>query len=283
MASSVQYRKLIESYLMAEIDALMLAKGWNAVQLADAISKHVNTVRAWLNRKRLPDKANIALICAKLGADAERAAFMEHVCEQLNRGPEMVSTLEERNIFIVASAERTYGEVTKWEPIWITGLLQTEATHMKLFPGKGARVVESWLRKSARQEAFFGRADSPVGKFFVPECAIADLRRLSAKDRDAQMQRLAEVDAHPNCAVYIVDMPHHAPANPINFFRGKGMSGAGPDFVYIETLDQSRHIIDPRRVAIYHQALSALEDGARRLGGLLDDRVHRLAEECSKR
>jgi len=272
MASSVLYRSLIEAYLTAEIGTLMNSRGWGTTRFGAEMGKHANTIRAWLNGDRIPDIANISRICEKTGADPARKAFMEHVCEQLNQGPELISDLNKRNLFIVESAERLYGEIIKWDPLFVSGLLQNEAYHMKEVeePLEGpAFRIKHWLRKERRQIDFYGRTDAPLTKFLLPAGEVLESKRLSKAERQAQIDRLLEVDAQPNLEVYVVERPytaHHA----FEIFRPAGRAGAGPEFVFVETLDQSRHIVEPEKIGLYDRYSSVMLDDASRIGRFLD-------------
>jgi transcriptional regulator with XRE-family HTH domain len=272
MASSVLYKKLIEAYLTAEIGALMKAKRWTTARFAAEIGKHPNTIRAWLNGERLPDTGNILRICDKTEADPVRRAFMEHVSEQLNQGPDLISDLDKRGLYIVESAERRYGKILKWDPLFLSGLVQTEAYHMERLaePMEGAALkVKHWLRKERRQVDFYGRTDAPETAFLLPATAVRDLEHLGEQDRQQQIDRVLEIDAMPNCEVHVVEPPFEA-IHAFDIFRSGGRPGAGPDFVYIETLDQSRHIVEAEKIALYDRFSSVMLDDAIRIGRFLD-------------
>ncbi|MCC3765069.1 helix-turn-helix transcriptional regulator [Glycomyces sp. TRM65418] len=275
MSSPTRYRKLIKAYLVAEINALMHEKGWNAPQLARVLGKHVNTVRSWLNGERLPDVANIRFICDETEADPARKAYMEHVREQLNQGSEVVSDLDKRNLFIVEAAERTYGSVFKWNPVLFPGLVQTEAFHMKLLPDPlddPAQKVKHWKRKERRGNDFFGRlqdGDPLEGEFYLPASAFGYLDRLTSKEKTDQIERLVTIDSLPGCKVQVVRSPFLAPF-AFESFKAEGRPDAGPDFVYVEALDQSRHVVDPEKLGLYDQRCSLLRADAQRIGRFLD-------------
>lgn len=269
---SLRYSELIEWFVTAELFTIREEKGWSRTRLGNAINKHANTIRGWEKGDRLPDKANVALICRMLQVDAARAAFLEHVTEELNRGPELISDLGKRNLFIVESAERRYGEIIKWDPLQLSGLLQKEAYHMKELadPLEGpAYKVKHWLRKERRQTDFFGRSDAPQTKFLQPVDEVVGLKRLSKPEREAQIERLREIDSLPNCEVYVVERPFSA-IHAFDIFRPGDRPGAGPEFVFVETLDQSRHIVEPGKIALYDRFSSVMLDDASRIGRFLD-------------
>jgi transcriptional regulator with XRE-family HTH domain len=279
---SLRYSQLIEWFVTSEMMTLRKARGWERSDLGRAIGKHANTVRSWEIGERLPDKANISLICRELGADPALGVFMEHMVEQLNQGPGVVSDLDKRNLFLVEAAERVYGAFTKWDPVVFPSLLQTEAVHMKLFADPiedPARKIKNWKRKERRSHTFFSRfdgADNPAGEFFVPTRAFTDLELLTRGEKTEQLERLIWVDSLPGCEVLVVPPPHIA-VFPFDSFRSAGSGAAGPDFVYVETLDQSRHVVEPQKLALYDQTRSLLRADAQGIGRFLDGGIHRLA------
>lgn len=268
---SLRYSDLIEAFATAELISIREERGWSRTRLGGAIGKHANTIRGWEIGDRLPDKANVALICRTLQVQGSRAAFLEHVTEQLNRGPELISDLEKRGLYIVEFAERRYGQILKWDPLYLSGLLQEEAYHMKRLaePMEGAALkVKHWLRKERRQADFFGRKDEPDTKFLLPASAVRDIDHLDERERRAQIDRLLAVDALPNCEVHVVEGPFEA-IHAFDIFHAGGRSGVGPDFVYVETLDQSCHIIEAEKVALYDRSASVMLDDAIRIGRFL--------------
>jgi transcriptional regulator with XRE-family HTH domain len=281
---SLRYSQLIEWFVTSELVAIREGKGWSRSRLGAAIGKHANTIRYWEIGERLPDKGNVALICRVLGVEPARAAFLEHVIEQLHQGPEVISDLDKRNLFIVEAAERTYDQIIKVEVSMFPGLLQTEACHMKLLLDPiddPASKIKHWKRKERRYLTFKERLGHPEYLFVVPSIAFEDLYRLTEDEKDEQIQRLLEVDRMPNCEVRVLERPHILP-HGFNIFRSNGRPGTGPTFAYVETIDQSRHIVEPENLALYDRFLSVVADDASRIGRFLDGRVHQLAEEHSE-
>jgi transcriptional regulator with XRE-family HTH domain len=269
---SLRYSELIEAFVTAELFTIREERGWSRTRLGNAINKHANTIRGWEKGDRLPDKANVALICRTLQVDGARAAFLEHVTEQLNRGPELISNLDKRGLYIVEFAERRYGQILKWDPLYLSGLLQDEAYHMKRLaePMEGAALkVKHWLRKKRRQSDFLGRTDAPETKFLLPGDAVRDIDRLSAQESQAQIDHLLAVDSLPNCEVHVVEGPFEA-IHAFDIFHTGGRPGVGPDFVYVESLDQSRHIVEAEKIALYDRSASVMLDDAIRIGRFLN-------------
>ncbi|THV29040.1 Scr1 family TA system antitoxin-like transcriptional regulator [Glycomyces paridis] len=285
MAASMSlHRRLIESYLTAEVNMLAQSKGWTLTQFAKVVTKSTNTIRAWLEGRRIPDKGNLMLICDKAGAEPERKAFIAHVSEKLFLSSELISGAEVRNLYIVESAERNYRVLVKWDPLLMSGLLQTEAVHMNLLAGPmedPASKVKWWKRKEARQSTYFGRCkgrNHPVAEFYVPARAIADLDQLTLEEKAEQLERLRWVDSLPGCEVLVVEPLHFAPY-AFEMFTNGGRASSAPDFVYVENLDQSRHIVESDKIALYDEVRRSLRSKAQGIGRFLDGGVHQLAEE----
>jgi hypothetical protein len=284
MTETDPYRKFAESYLTAEVNTISSEARWSISKFATLTLKSGNTVRAWLDGERIPDMGNLSLICDKAKVDAERKKFILHVREQLHTGSELISNHDERNLFIVESGERTHQHHVKWNPLLLSALLQTEPVHMKLLAGPmedPAGKVKNWLRKERRAATFFARfelEDHPTAEFYVPSGAIADLDMLSTRDKDAAIERLLWVDSLPGCEVMVVRPPHFA-TYAFETFEAKGRPGAGPDFVYVDNLDLSRHVVDEKKLALYDQARSFLRTHSQGIGRFLDGGAHRLAEE----
>ncbi|MEU6247101.1 Scr1 family TA system antitoxin-like transcriptional regulator [Glycomyces sp. NPDC047010] len=287
MAGNVLNEKLVRSYLFAEVNTICRDSGWTRNQFARVMRKSSNTVRAWLDQERLPDLGNLLLICERGGVDEARKRFILHVREQLHTGQELVSDLDKRSLYIVESGERTYPHHTKWDPLLFPALVQTEAVHMKVLADPmddPADKIKHWLRKERRAETFFARFsgdDHPTAEIFVPSGAIADLGLLTAKERAAQIDRLLWADSLPGCEVFVVQPPHLA-TYAFDSFSSNDLPDSGPNFVYVEHLDQSRHVVDEAKLALYDQARSFLRTRAQGIGRFLDGGAHRLAEEHSK-
>lgn len=284
MAGTVLYQKFARAYLTAEVNTISREAGWTPNQFARVMGKSANTVRAWLDGDRLPDLGNLSLICDRGEVAAARKRFIIHVGEQLLKGSELISNLDQRNMYVVESAERNYGAFVKWDPILLSTLVQTEAFHkvLPLDPMEDpANKVRNWKRKERRQQAFFSRIggpNSPTAEIFIPASIFAVLDQLPPKDKNAQISRFLSIDAMPGCEVRVVRSPLVVPF-AFDAFKGAGLPGAGPDFVYVETLDQSRHVVEPLNVALYDQACSLLRADSQGIGRYVDGGVHRLAEE----
>ncbi|WP_030156555.1 Scr1 family TA system antitoxin-like transcriptional regulator [Glycomyces sp. NRRL B-16210] len=283
MASAGLHTELLKAYLWSEINRLVEAKRWTNRQFAKAVGKSPNSTKEWLEGNRLPDKGNLAFICAKAGADPDRSAFMDMVWDQLFSGSEFIADLDQRALYIVESVERNYGGFVKWDPSLLLGVLQTEATFMNLIAKKRdpASRMKLWKQRELRAEAFFARftdEDGPGAELYVPASAIADLDVLTAADKARQIEHLRWVDSLPGCEVLVVP-PRHLAVYPFDMFLGEGRPATGPDFVYVENRDQSRHIVQPEKIALYDQDRRHLRAIAQGIGRFLDGGLHRLAEE----
>lgn len=284
MAGTVLYQKFARAYLFAEVNTIVQEAGWTPNQLARMMGKSGNTIRAWLDRGRLPDLGNLSLICDRGGVGEARKQFILHVGQQLLSGSELISNMEQRNMYVVESAERTYGGFVKWDPVLPSAWIQTEAFHMVLQPEPlegAASKVKHWMRKEQRQQSFFGRIgtpNAPTAEIYVPSSIFAVFELLSPKDKRAQIERMLEVNAMPGCEVRVVQSPLVVPF-AFEGFKAAGQSAAGPDFVYVETFDQSRHVVEPRILDLYDQGRGLLRAASQGIEGFLDGGIHRLAEE----
>lgn len=284
MAGTVPYRKFSESYLTAEVNTISQDAGWNRSQFATVTGKSGNTIKAWLEGNRIPDKANLAFICDRAGVEEVRRDFILHVRDNLHSSSELVSDLNRRNLYIVESGERTYPVIIKWEPLLLTGLLQTEAYHMRLLAGplgNPAEKIRTWKRKERRGRAFFKRFKDetrPEAELYVSARAIGDLDLLTTAERDQQIERLLWADSLPGCKV-CVPQPPHLGNFAFDAFKSDGRPGVGPNFVYVEQLDQTRHVVDEDKLALYDQAHALLRSNALEIGRFLDGGLHQLEEE----
>jgi hypothetical protein len=284
MAGTVLYQKFARAYLTAEVNAISQDAGWSPNQFARVMAKSSTTVRAWLDGSRIPDKGNLSLLCDQAGVEPDRKLFILHVSEQHLTNSELVSDLDERNLFIVESSERIYPVLVKWNPLLLSALLQTFAYHMKVLADPiedAALKVKNWKRKERRAKRFFGRfkrKSHPAAEFYIPASAIADLEMLTGEERAEQIERLLWVDSLPGCEVRVVRPPHFA-TYAFESFESDEQTLTGPNFVYVDNLDQSRHVVDEKKVALYAEARRFLRSTSQGIGRFLDGGVHQLAEE----
>ncbi|MBO3735016.1 Scr1 family TA system antitoxin-like transcriptional regulator [Glycomyces niveus] len=287
MAGTVVYQKFARAYLTAEVNTISQDAGWTPNKFARVMSKSSTTVRAWLDGSRIPDKGNLSLLCDLAEVEPDRKRFILHVSEQLLTNSELISDLDERNLYIVESGERTYPVHVKWDPLLLSALLQIEPYHMKVLAGPmedPANQVRNWRRKERRSKRFFARfkdQSHPRAEFYVPGSAFADLALLTPKEKTAQIERLRWVDSLPGCEVRVVEPPHFA-TYAFDTFESDEQTPAGPAFVYVEQLDQSRHVVDEEKIGLYDQARRFLRSNSQGIGRFLDGGVHQLAEEHSQ-
>jgi hypothetical protein len=174
--------------------------------------------------------------------------------------------------------------LVKWNPLLLSALLQTFSYHMKVLADPiedAALKVKNWKRKERRAKRFFARfkgKNHPEVEFYIPASAIADLDMISPEERVEQIERLLWVAALPGCEVRVVGPPHFA-TYAFEAFESDENTFAGPNFVYVDNLDQSRHVVDEEKVALYAEARRFLRSNSQDIGRFLDGGVHRLAEE----
>jgi hypothetical protein len=284
MAGTVLYQKFARAYLTAEVNTISQDAGWTPNKFARVMSKSSTTIRAWLDGSRIPDKGNLSLLCDQAEVETDRKRFILHVSDQLLKNSELVSDRDKRNLYIVESSERTYPIHVKWDPLLLSALLQDEAYHMKVLAGPvedPANKVKTWKRKERRAKRFFARfkGQNPLrAEFYIPASAFADLALLTPDEKTAQIERLRWVDSLSGCEVRVVQPPHFA-SYAFEAFESDEQTYAGPNFVYVEQLDQSRHVVDEAKVGLYDQVRRFLRSNSQGIGRFLDGGVHQLAEE----
>jgi hypothetical protein len=209
--------------------------------------------------------AKFAEVC---GANELRTDFLVHVISQLDLG-RIVSDLEERNIFIIERAEATSGEFWKWEPWYIPGPLQIERYHMEKLPEQGKSPMQNWQRKLRRFLTIQNRRPAPIMQFMMSANALRQLRDWEWADR--QFEHLLKIDQWPNCEIRILDGLHHGVEHSFEIYLPGNHPKAAPPFVYVETIDQSRHIEEPRTIGLYDGRVKGMWSFATRIGGRLND------------
>ncbi|MFG3339548.1 Scr1 family TA system antitoxin-like transcriptional regulator [Glycomyces sp. NPDC048151] len=263
--------RLANWYVLAELNALSEETDLTQQQIADEIGVSSRTITNYLTGETRPKAGMAASFAKACGGNDKRANFLSHVIKQLDSG-KIVSDLDQRNIFIIERAEATYGEMWEWEPWYIPGLLQDPRYHMDLLSGQTDHPMQNWQRKLRRQITVNRRAPQPTMRFLVGSTALKPL--LGKEWGEAQFQRLVEADQTPNCEVRILDGLHRGVEHAFTTFHPSVHPKAGPSFVYVEALDQSRHIEEPVKIGLYDVQIKDLWFRGDGIGGTLDDWVH---------
>jgi transcriptional regulator with XRE-family HTH domain len=259
---------LADWYVPAELQALYLESGLTYAQIGAKLGVSVRTIGNYLTGETRPKLAMAAKFAEVCGATEKRAGFLIHVISQMDHG-KLVSDLDERNIFIVERAEATSGEFWKWEPWYIPGPLQIERYHMEKLPEQGRDPIQNWNRKQRRFLGIGNRRPAPVKRFLMSTNALRQLRGWEWAER--QFNHLLTIDQWPNTEIRIVDGLHHGVEHAFDIFLPGGHPKAAPQFVYVETIDQSRHIEEPDKISLYDDRYKGLWSIGSRIGGRLDD------------
>lgn len=262
---------LADWYVPAELQALYSESGHTYGQIAAKLGVSVRTIGNYLTGETRPKLAMAAKFAEVCGGTEKRTGFLIHVISQMDRG-RIVSDLDERNIFIVELAEATYGEMWEWEPWYIPGLLQNEEYHLQVLPEQGQDPMQNWQRKKRRFLRAFNGTPGLVMKFLISANALRQIDGWDGADR--LLEHLRRLDELPNCEIRIIDGLHHGVEHSFTIFSPAAAPKAGPPFAYVETIDQSRHIEEPIKIALYHDRVRGMWPFAERYGRWLDGRVH---------
>ena len=115
-----------------------------------------------------------------------------------------------------------------------------------------------------------GRRPAPKLHYLVSGSA---LRMLDGWEwYDKQFAKLIEADKRPDCEVRVLEGLHYGMEHSFEIYLPDGRPGAAPRFVYVEALDQSRHIEDADKVELYHGRIKQMWSSGTRIGRWLDDR-----------
>lgn len=260
--------RVADWFVLAELNALAAETVLTQQQIADEVGVSSRTITNYLTGETRP-KAGLAAYFAKAcGATEKRADFLSHAIKQLDNGG-IVSDVGTRNIFIVERAEATSGEIFKWEPWFIHGPCQIEQYHMEKLPETTANLRRNWQRKLRRYLTLANRRPAPVTKLLTSTNALRQLRGWEWGER--QFNRLIEIDKWPNCEIRVLDGLHQGIDHSFDIYLPGELPDAPPPFVFVEALDQSRHIEEPEKISLYDGRGKSMWSFGSRIGGRLDD------------
>ncbi|MDN3240484.1 Scr1 family TA system antitoxin-like transcriptional regulator [Glycomyces tritici] len=261
--------RIAEWFVPVELNALKRESKLTCQQIGAKLGVSVRTVTNYLSGETRP-KAGMAAQYARIcGASEKRIDFLSHVITQLDNGV-IVSELSDRNIFIVELAEATSGEIWKWEPLYIPGPLQIEQYHSGILPEREPDVHVHFQRKLRRYLTLIGRRPAPKMHFLLSGNALRYLDGWEWADK--QLAKLIEADDHPDCEVRVLEGLHRGMDHSYEIYLPDGRPGAAPPFVFVEALDQSRHVEEAFKVELYHDRIKHMWSSGTRIGRWLDDR-----------
>lgn len=260
--------RVADWFVLAELNALAAETVLTQQQIADEVGVSSRTITNYLIGETRPKAGMAAYFAKACGASDKRADFLSHVIKQLDIG-NIVSDLDRRNIFIVERAEATSGEFWKWEPWYIPGPLQIEQYHLEKLPEQGRSPIQNWQRKHRRFLTIAERRPAPIKRFLMSTNALRQLRDWEWAER--QFNHLLAIDQWPNCEIRILDGLHHGVEHSFEIYLPGNSPNAAPPFVYVETIDQSRHIESPVKLGLYDDRVKGMWSFGTRIGGRLDD------------
>ena len=194
-------------------------------------------------------------LAANLGMDDELRAYMIQIAE--NEHEQNFRSDRRFNALCLRMAERSNGQIHKWETHLIPGIAQTRAYHFDLVKaasnGTDEQANRGWAFKKERQKALLDRTDRPQIRLLISAQAIEVLRHLNDEAREEQVQRLVELGALPNWEIRIVDAMHPEGAHAFDIYKPRGAEFGSPPFVYAEVWDDSWCIEETDRIARYDE------------------------------
>jgi DNA-binding XRE family transcriptional regulator len=191
------------------------------------------------------------------------------------------------NALCLQMAERFYGEISKWAPIFIPGIAQTRSYHFNILREAEGTTDEQlnrgWSFKKERFEALLARTDSAKVVLLISETAILNLRFLIPADQREQLDRLRELNARHNWQIRIVPALHPEAGGAFDIYRPALSQFGGPTFVYTEVWDNSWCIEETDRIGRYDELWQTLLGRSNTLEEHIDDRRDSLAQEHPQR
>lgn len=261
--------RIAEWFVPVELNALWRQSQLTQTQIAKKLGVSPRTMQNYLSSETRPKAGMAAQFARVCGASEKRIDFLAHVITQLDNGA-IVSELNERNIFIVELAEATSGEIWKWEPWYIPGPLQIGRYHSDMLPEREPDVHVHYQRKERRFLTLTSRRPAPTIHYLVSGSALRMLDGWEWADR--QFAKMIEADEQLNCEVRVLEGLHRGMDHSFDIYLPDGRPGAAPPFVFVEALDQSRHIEDAVKVKLYHDRINQMWSSGTRIGRWLDDR-----------
>ncbi|THV23602.1 Scr1 family TA system antitoxin-like transcriptional regulator [Glycomyces paridis] len=260
--------RVAEWYVLADLQALCKESDLTYTQIGDELGVSARTIQNYVSGETRPKAGMAAKFAEVCGASKKRIDFLIHVISQLDSGM-IVSDLNKRNILILEHGEAASGEIWKFETGYVPGPFQTERYHMELLTEPTKNRSRNWHRKHRRFSIISRRDPAPVVNVLM---GINVLRQIRDWDgAEDQFNHLLEIDQWPNCEIRLLDGFHYGSEHPFEIYLPGGRPKAPPPFVYVESIDQSRHIEDAEKFGLYHGRVKDMWSSGNRIGGSLDD------------
>ncbi len=211
-----------------------------------------NDLRALLTHYDVKDKARVDTLL-ELAKSSRTGSFYDQFANDLKGGFRDYLAFE-------ASAS----VIRQYEPILISGLLQTEeyarAILQDAYESAPSEIDRLWTVRQHRQE-LHDREDPPEMRIIVDEASLARQVGRTDKTMQRQIERLREYADEPHIALRV--LPFAAGANP-------GMAGSFillefddpnlDDLVHLESVDQVTIKDDSELIAQYGDRYQSIED-----------------------
>jgi hypothetical protein len=231
------------------------------------------TVAKWERGEKCPDVGQMWALAAHLGMDEELKSYMIQIAE--NEHEENFRADRRFNALCLSMAERSNGEIYKWETALVPGIAQTRAYHFNFVKvgsnGTDEQANRGWAFKKERQRILLSRTDNPQVELLMSRYVIEALEYLNEAERREQIERLRELACLPNWDIRILDGLSPEGAHAYSMYKPAGAEFGSPPFVYAEVWDTSFCIEEPVRIARYDELRQFLWGKSIALREYLDD------------
>ncbi len=241
--------RLAKWFIKAELEALRLMAGLTPTELGRKLDFSAQSISNWETGVNVPKRSIVKDICGITGVDDRRKNFLIHVVDNY-KSHDLVSRLDQRCIAMVEQAERTYGDIFKFEPLYIPGPVQLPAYHTEVLP-VSERSPGGVKQKTRRRLMLESRKDRPRIQIAIGIDAFRYLDSLTHRDR--QIELILEASKRQNWEIRIIDQAHRAMRGGFDMFLPSGKRAAGPPFVYCETLGHSHHFEGTAEIQLYSE------------------------------
>jgi DNA-binding XRE family transcriptional regulator len=245
------------------------------------LGKNYQTIAKMEQGKTCPSVGDCYALADLFDLDDELRDYMIDIAR--NEAQQNFQTDRRFNALCLQMGELFMGEVCKWAPLFLPGLVQTRAYHFTILRLAEGSTLEQlnrgWAFKDERIKALLARTDNPRVVILISEVALWNLRFLSEEDRQEQLDRLRELDALPNWKIHIVPALHPEAGGAFDLYRPAKAEFGGPPFVYTEVWDDSWCIEETKRIERYDGLWKILLRNSIALKEYLNDRRDGLAQE----
>lgn len=256
-------------------------KGLTQTDVASFLNKNYQTVAKLEQGKTSPAVGDCYALADLYDLSDEMRDYLVEIAR--NEAQQNFQSDRRFNALCLQMAERFMGGICKWETHILPGIVQTRAYHYTIVPMTqhytDEQLNRGWKFKVERYEALLARIDGPKIVILISATALKNLRFLSEKDRQEQLDRLRYLDSLPNWEIRIVGELHPEGATSFDLYRPAGAEFGGPTFVYTEVWDDSYCIEEAHRIRRYDELWKILLGKSISLKEHLDDRRDGLAEE----